>query len=71
MLQLLDERGIIPNQLSRTDEEYRRSLSQVQLPTPQAYELLLSIHQQLCFSRAEADQSLYERCYKAYQQIQT
>lgn len=71
MLQLLDERGIIPNQLSRTDEEYRRSLSKVQLAAPQAYELLLSIHQQLCFSRTEADQSLYERCYQAYQQIQT
>ena len=71
MLQLLDERGIIPNQLSRTDEEYRSSLLKEQLATPQAYELLLSIHQQLCFSRAEADQSLYERCHQAYQQIQS
>ena len=71
MLQLLDERGIIPNQLSRTDEEYRSSLSKEKLAASQAYDLLLSIHQQLCFSKTEADKSLYERCHQAYQQIKT
>ncbi|WP_019507122.1 DUF4129 domain-containing protein [Pleurocapsa sp. PCC 7319] len=70
MLQLLDERGVIPAQLSRTDEEYRRSLSKLQVSPTQPYELLLSIHQRLCFSSAEASQSLFEQCQQAYRQIE-
>lgn len=69
MLMLLDERGIIPTQLSLTDEEYRRSLLETVFPlTP--YELLLSTHQRLCFSQAEADRALFEECQQAYRQIQ-
>lgn len=69
MLQLLDERGIIPTQLSLTDEEYLRSLAKIQISLS-PYELLLSIHQKLCFSKAEANQALFEECQQAYQQIQ-
>ena len=71
MLALLDERGMIQNQLSLTDEEYRRSLSTMQVSAFSAYDLLLSIHQRLCFSKAEADKSLYEECQQAYQQIKS
>ena len=70
MLQLLDEREIIAKQLSLTDEEYRRSLFQIQVSPFPAYELLLSIHQRLCFSKAEANQALFEECQQAYQQIE-
>lgn len=70
MLQLLDDRGIIPNQLSLTDQEYRRSLAQIQVSPFPPYELLLSIHQRLCFSKAEANQALFEECQQAYQQIE-
>lgn len=109
MLQLLDERGIIPTQLSFTDQEYRRSLldtvahgacaallggnhassfnggnlrnglapqdrtvSLLKIPVSSlnSYELLLSIHQRLCFSQAEADRALFEECQQAYQQIE-
>lgn len=102
MLKLLDERGIIPTQLSLTDQEYRRSLldtvahggNQRQFPAAgnpssglalqdrtvsllkipvtslNSYELLLSIHQRLCFSQAEADRALFEECQQAYQQIE-
>ncbi len=69
MLKLLDEREIIPTQLSLTDEEYRRSLLKAQISLFQPYELLLSIHQRLCFSSAEASQTLFEECQQAYQQI--
>jgi hypothetical protein len=69
MLKLLDERGIIPTQLSLTDEEYRRSLLKAQISLFQPYELLLAIHQRLCFSSAEASQTLFEECQQAYQQI--
>ncbi|MBE9045710.1 DUF4129 domain-containing protein [Pleurocapsales cyanobacterium LEGE 10410] len=71
MLQLLDERRIVRHQLSRTDEEYRQSLLQKQISSSQPYEFLLSIHQRLCFSRAEADRSLFEQCQQAYQQIES
>ena len=71
MLHLLHDREIINQQSSRTDEEYRRSLQNLQLPQLQPYELLLSIHQRLCFSSAEASQSLFEQCLQAYQAIET
>ena len=71
MLHLLNEREIIARQSSRTDEEYRRSLQNLQLSQLQPYELLLSIHQRLCFSSAEASQSLFEQCLQAYQAIET
>ena len=70
MLQLLDERGIVSQQGSRTDVEYQRSLEQLQLSQPQSYELLLSIHQRLCFSSAEASPALFEQCQQAYRQIE-
>ena len=70
MLQLLDERGIIAATSSLTDEEYRRSLLKQDLSSLQAYELLLSSHQRLCFSRAQADRSLFEQCQQAYKQIE-
>ena len=71
MLHLLHEREIINRQSSRTDEEYRRALQNLQLSQLQPYELLLSIHQRLCFSSAEASQSLFEQCLQAYQEIET
>ncbi len=70
MLQLLDEREIIAARSSLTDEEYRRSLSKQDLSSLQAYELLLSSHQRLCFGRAQADRSLFEQCQQAYKQIE-
>ena len=70
MLKLLDERGVILIQSSLTDEEYRRSLLKMQVSPIQPYELLLSIHQRLCFSQAEADKLLFEECQQAYQQIE-
>ena len=71
MLHLLHDRSLINQQSSRTDEEYRRSLQNLQLSQLQPYEFLLSIHQRLCFSSAEASQSLFEQCLRAYQAIET
>jgi len=70
MLQLLDERDIIPTKKSFTDREYQRSLQSMQISPLQPYELLLSIHQRLCFSNAEATQNMFEECRQAYQQIE-
>ncbi|MGL4883203.1 MAG: DUF4129 domain-containing protein [Waterburya sp.] len=71
MLELLDQRGIIPAEASLTDQEYQRSLLKLQVSPSQPYEFLLSIHQRLCFSRAEADKSLFEQCQQAYRQIES
>lgn len=71
MLHLLHDRAIINQQFSRTDREYQRSLQNLQLAQLQPYELLLSIHQRLCFSSAEASQSLFEQCLQAYRKIET
>ena len=68
MLMLLDERNIISFEPSLTDEEYRQSLSAIELSSS-PYELLLSVHQRLCFSSAEADRALFEQCQQAYKQI--
>lgn len=71
MLKLLDERNVVSAQKSLTDQEYQRSLLEAQISPLQPYQLLLSIHQRLCFSNAEANQSLFEECRQAYQQIET
>ena len=70
MLRLLDERDIVPTQLSLTDEEYRRLILKTQIAQFAPYELLLSIHQRLCFSKAEASQAMFEECQQAYRQIE-
>ncbi len=71
MLHLLEDRAIIERQSSLTDREYRRSLQNLQLSQLQTYELLLSTHQRLCFSSAEASKSLFEQCLQAYRSIET
>ena len=70
MLQKLSDRGIIPELLSRTDGEYQKSLQNLELSSFPACELLLSIHQRLCFSSIEASQSMFEECWQAYQEIE-
>jgi len=68
MLQRLNDTGIAPHQPSRTDGEYLQ-LIPPQLPS-RAYQTLLMIHQQLCFSNLEASPSVFEECQQAYREIQ-
>ncbi|MEM7592004.1 MAG: DUF4129 domain-containing protein [Cyanobacteria bacterium P01_A01_bin.83] len=70
MLQLLDERRVIPFEPSLTDLEYQRLLCNIQVTPLSPYELLLLTHQRLYFSSAEANQDLWSQCYQAYQQIE-
>ncbi|ERN42820.1 hypothetical protein KR51_00004380 [Rubidibacter lacunae KORDI 51-2] len=66
-LQQLDSNGIIYQESSRTDGEYLQLLRG--LPHARAYRTLFVAHQQLCFSRAEADSELYNRCLQAFQEL--
>jgi hypothetical protein len=67
MLQQLQEQGVIPQQISRTDGEYLDLI--LQLPRPDPYETLLHIHEQLCFGSQTASASLLATCQNAYQDI--
>jgi hypothetical protein len=67
MLQRLNDSGIAPHQSSRTDGEYLQLIEQ--LPQPKPYQTLLSLHQQLCFSNAEASRSIFDQCQQAYQEM--
>ncbi len=69
MLQHLHEQSLIPQSVSRTDEEYR--LLVLDLPRPDPYETLFIIHEQLCFAQQTASPHLYRRCQQAFQQILT
>lgn len=68
MLQKLHDRDVISHQASRTDGEYLQLIEQ--LPQPRPYQILLSNHQQLCFSNTEAFPSVFDECQQAYQEIE-
>ncbi len=69
MLQQLHDKGIAKHQASRTDGEYLKVIQQ--LPQPNPYQTLLTIHQQLCFSKTEASSRMLEQCQQAYRDIET
>lgn len=69
MLQQLNDTGIAKHQASRTDGEYLKVIQQ--LPQPNPYQTLLTIHQQLCFSKTEASPRMFEQCQQAYRDIKT
>jgi Domain of unknown function (DUF4129) len=68
MIQKLDETGKLPNQLSRTDGEYLRTLQT--FPNPNPYRQLIGAHEQLCFANAPLSKETYDRCDRAYQEIE-
>lgn len=68
MLQRLNDTGIAQHQASRTDGEYWQIIQQ--LPHSNSYQILLMIHQQLCFGQAEVSRQDFEQCQQAYQKIE-
>lgn len=68
MLQGLNDREIIRNDLSRTDGEYLQIIQKMQQSPP--YETLFNIHQQICFSNLEASLTWLEQCQQAYREIE-
>lgn len=67
MLQRLHDTGMISHQSSRTDGEYWQLVQQ--LPQSQAYQTLITTHEQLCFSNAEILPETFEQCSQAYREI--
>ncbi|MBD1868728.1 DUF4129 domain-containing protein [Cyanobacteria bacterium FACHB-471] len=68
MLQNLNDKELILQQLSRTDGEYLRLVQT--LNPPQPYQTLIRTHEQLCFSDTAISSDTFERCWQAYQEIQ-
>ena len=68
MLQKLNDRGIIMDETSRTDGEYRQLIQN--LPNREAYQILLNSHEQLCFANSPISLEIFQRCQQAYQEIE-
>jgi hypothetical protein len=68
MLQRLSDTKLIPAQVSRTDGEYAR-LVQL-LPQAEAYQTLLTTHEQLRFGQTEISVEQFNRCQQAYRTIE-
>jgi len=68
MLQHLNDKDLIPQQESRTDGEYLRLVQTLNKPQP--YQTIIRTHEQLCFSNAAISSDTFERCWRAYQEIQ-
>lgn len=69
----LSDRQLIRHQESRTDGEYLSLILQIEPPqiSPQPYQLLIRTHERLCFSDAAISAETFERCWQAYQEIQS
>ncbi len=68
MLQRLNDTKLVPHQFSRTDGEYLQVVQQ--LPQSQAYQTLIQTHEQLCFGNGAVSADLFQRCQRAYQEIE-
>ncbi|VEP11505.1 conserved hypothetical protein [Hyella patelloides LEGE 07179] len=71
MIQELSDRNMISILSSRTDREYLALIKNLPLVDSDSYELLLTTHEKLCFTKQAASQSLWEQCQQAYQLIST
>jgi hypothetical protein len=63
-LQQLNDRKILPHQLSRTDGEYARMVER--LNTAQAHQTILNIHEQITFRPGTVDAATFQACEQAY-----
>lgn len=66
-LQRLSDQGKIAQEPSRTDGEYLRLVHSLNLPPP--YQVVIGIHEQMCFDRVSVSSDTYQRCWQAYQEI--
>jgi hypothetical protein len=64
MLNYLDDRKLVPQQLSRTDGEYRQLVKP--LAGAQAFQTLLQTHEQIEFAGLQVSSAQYQQCQQAY-----
>lgn len=68
MLQKLHNSGLIPQQPSRTDGEYRQLTEP--LPKREAYQILLNTHENIYFGNADISLEECQQCQQAYREIE-
>lgn len=68
MLQRLNDTNLIPLEPSRTDGEYRQLT--LNLSKQESYQVLLTTHEEMCFGNASVSPEVFERCQRAYQDIE-
>ncbi len=69
LLQTLHDRQIIPQQLSRTDGEYRRVLAQKKAVPLQPCTTIINLHERLIFSDLTASPQDFDLCQTAFNQV--
>ena len=67
LLQHLDEVGMIPQQDSRTDREYRQLVTP--LPDDSLYQILINTHEELCFGLQTISPEKLTQCHQALETI--
>lgn len=67
LLQYLDEKGVILQQDSRTDREYRQLVTP--LPHNSLYQVLLNTHEELCFGLQTISPEKFTQCHQALETI--
>lgn len=67
LLQRLHESQVIPQQLSRTDQEYWQILQSQ--PKSAAYAILILTHERLCFSNRTITETDFRACQQAYREL--
>ncbi len=68
LLHRLDQTGQVPQQPSRTDQEYTQLVGH--LSPLAAYRLLLMTHERLWFGGDRANAALFQDCLQAFEQIE-
>jgi hypothetical protein len=69
LLQTLHDRQIVPQQLSRTDGEYRHVLAQKKAVPLQPCTTIINLHERLIFSDLTASPQDFDLCQTAFNQV--
>ncbi len=69
LLQTLHDRQIVPQQLSRTDGEYRHVLAQTKSVPLQPCTTIINLHERLIFSNSTASPQDFDLCQTAFNQV--
>lgn len=69
MLQRLNDTGLAPHQLSRTDGEYRAVIRTA--TKAEAYQTLITTHEQLLFGHGEASPEMFQACFRAFREVES
>jgi hypothetical protein len=67
LLQQLDDGGIIPQRISRTDREYQQLVAA--FPKNSLYHILLTTHEELCFGLQPISPEKFTQCQQALETI--